>query len=134
MNSRPAQYSNGSTQLERDVERMLEAAPAYRRLGANAQQELRRDLSKVAAYMAAAPETTLASPYGAPYASQMAPDLKSLLAPKQPGQQTQPVPAQPTAGPTPAGTPAPSQGSATSRAGDVARATLNAIDFPQFVS
>jgi hypothetical protein len=135
MNARPTHYSNGSTQLEREVERMLEAAPAYRRLDPSAQHELRRDLSKVASYMAAAPET-LAGPHAPPYASQMAPDLKSLLAPKQPGQQqqqtgpTQPAPASAPAG----GTSALSQGSATSRAGDVARATLNAIDFPQFVA
>ncbi len=128
--ARPVYYDNPSSNLAVEVERMLEGAPAYRRMDRAARQELHRDLSKVASYMAGAPTSAL----DAPYASQLAPDLKSLLAPKQSGQQSGAT-TRPAVTRTPATTSAPaSQGGATSRAGDVARATLNAIDFPQFVS
>lgn len=117
--------------IQREVDRLLSATPAYSRLDPSTQQELRRDMAKVAAYMAASPAAAL----DGPYASQMAPDLKAMLAPKtdahpvpQPAQPTQPAP----------GSQAPAQaapqGGAASRVGDVAKATLGAIDFPRFVS
>lgn len=124
--------SNEPLHIQQAVDRILGAAPAYGRLQPSRQQEMRRDLTKVASYIAGYPDLALEGPW----ASQMAPDLKSALSPKQ----GQPQPALGSAPSTavtpaaPAGTQAPSQGSATSRAGDVARATLNAIDFPQFVS
>ena len=128
----PTPYGNGSQHAELAVDEVLGSAPAYRRLDPLTQRQLRQDMVKVAAYMAGEPGTTAERIW----ASQLAPDLKTALAPKQnqplpPGQ----IPGR-IAGPAPgaAGGPAPSQGSATSRAGDVARATLNAIDFPGFVS
>lgn len=131
MDSRPAHHGNGSATVEREVDRLLGSAPAYSRLDPAAQRDLRRDLVKVASYMAAVPGAA----EGESWASQLAPDLKNLLAPNQaqrragpPTSSFQPVPASPR---PPAS--APSPGGTTSRVGDVARATLNAIDFPQFV-
>lgn len=115
--------------MERQIDNLLAGAPAFRSLDWRTQQDLRKDLAKVASYLSA-PETSL----GSPYASQLAPDLSRLLAPKQdqsqpgqqPAQQPQPPATQPQGG-------TPSQG-AVSRVGDVAKATLSAIDFPKFVS
>lgn len=123
------QSGSGNGHVEHEVDRLLVNAPAYRRLDPSAQQDLRRDLVKVASYMAL-PGAALEGPYS----TQMAPDLRAALTPRT--QQPQPAPSQtPAPTPAPAGQgPAPSQGSATSRVGEVARATLNAIDFPQFVS
>lgn len=124
--------SNEPLHIQQAVDRLLVAAPAYGQLDSSKQHQMRRDLTKVASYIAGYPDLALEGPW----ASQMAPDLKSALAPKQ----AQPQPPQGSSTPasrTPSATPGastPSQGSATARAGDVARATLNAIDFPQFVS
>lgn len=128
----PALYvtSKEPVHIQQAVDRLLESAPAYKRLHPSRQLEMRGDLTKVASYIAGYPDLALEGPW----ASQMAPDLKSALAPRQ----QQPAPSQgsaPAASPAPSpGSPAPSQGSPTSRVGDVAKATLNAIDFPQFVS
>ncbi len=122
---------NGSAQWERQVDRLLAGAPAYRSLDAGTQQDLRRDLTKVASYFGTPESAAL----GNPYAGQLGPDLSRLLVPQtapvqQPAQQPvqQPAAIQPQPGAA-----APSQGP-VSRVGDVAKATLNAIDFPQFVS
>src|SRR5262249_15400599 len=77
----------------------------------------------------------------APVARQMAPDLRSAIGTQQPSSSS-PYPSSPTSpAPTPQSTtapgapaPAPSGSGATSRAGEVARATLSAIDFPSFVA
>ena len=119
---------NGSAQWERQVDRLLAGAPAYRSLDANTQQELRRDLTRVASYFAVPESAAL----GTPYAGQLGPDLSRLLRQDQPAPAQQPV-QQPAAAQPQPGAPAPSQGP-VSRVGDVAKATLNAIDFPQFVS
>ncbi|HEX8985379.1 MAG TPA: hypothetical protein VF767_08105, partial [Bryobacteraceae bacterium] len=110
---------NGTAQWEHQVDRLLAGAPAYRSLDTNRQNELRSDLAKVASALAG------------PYAGQMGPDLSRLMAPQN--QQPQAPVQQPAAAQPQPGTPAPGQ-SATGRVGDVAKATLNAIDFPQFVS
>jgi len=112
--------------VEQEVGRLLDAAPAYRRLDNATQQGLRRDLVKVAAYMAV-PDAALEGPY----ASQMAPDLRSQLAPKPGATPGSPAPAGGSA-PTPAAS--SPQAGAVARAADASRAMLNAIDFPQFVA
>ena len=122
--------AGGNGDVEHEVDRLLESAPAYHRLHPAAQQDLRRDLVKVDSYIAA-PGAALEGPYS----SQMAPDLRAALAPRDQQPQRPQQTYQPTGSAAPTSqTPAPSQGSATARAGEVARATLNAIDFPQFVS
>jgi hypothetical protein len=127
----PRTNGNEPLHIRQAVDRILGAAPAYRHLEPSRQLEMRRDLTKVASYIAGYPDLALEGPW----ASQMAPDLKAALAPRQDqSQKPQPVPAPAAGAPTPASGSAPSQGSATSRVGDVTRATLNAIDFPQFVS
>jgi hypothetical protein len=111
---------NGTAQWEQQVDRLLAGAPAYHSLDKSRQNELRNDLAKVASALAG------------PYAGQMGPDLSRLMAPQD--QQPQaPVQQQPAAVQPQPGAAAPSQ-SVTGRVGDVAKATLNAIDFPQFVS
>ena len=117
---------NGHGHVEQEVRRLLDLAPAFRRLDPAAQLGLRGDLVKIATYMAA-PATAL----DRPYASQMAPDLRAQLAPRQPDATRPPLPVAGTVPSTAA--PAPQAGAVT-RAGEVSRATLNAIDFPQFVS
>jgi hypothetical protein len=113
---------NGSAHWEHQVDRLLAGAPAYRSLDATKQRELRSDLAKVASALAG------------PYAGQMGPDLSQLMAPRQDLQPAGPIQPQPAA-PVQAqpGAAATSQ-SPVGRVGDVAKATLNAIDFPQFVS
>ena len=129
MNNTLAQPGHDINHVNREVDRLLEAAPAYRRLDPAARQELKRDVVKIASYLA------LGEPaVQRPYSAQLAPDLRSALAPRQQQpeqQQPQQAPAPGAVSPQPAAAP---QAGATSRAGDVARATLNAIDFPQFVS
>jgi hypothetical protein len=106
---------------------MLEEAPSYRLLEPAAQQALAESLGKVASYLAAGE--------GAPQlAEQLAPDLSVLRrtptqTPARPGQQPAPSPA--SAG---GGAPATGGGGTVGRVGEVTRATLNAIDFPQFVA
>jgi hypothetical protein len=128
MDSSSRSKDNGDVQWERQVDRLLAGAPAYRSLDAKKQHELRRDLAKVASYMSA-PGGSLASPY----AGQLGPDLSRLVRQDQPAappQQQQPAAGQPQPQP---GAAAPAQ-SPVGRVGDVAKATLNAIDFPQFVA
>jgi hypothetical protein len=123
-----ASSRNDSTQWERQVDRLLAGAPSYRSLDLTRQQDLRRDLAKVASYLSA--------PGGAletPYAGQLGPDLSRLLAPRQDQQPAQAPQQQPSAAQPQPGAATPAQGP-VSRTGDVAKATLNAIDFPQFVS
>ena len=127
----PLSTSREPLHIQQAVDRLLGSAPAYGQMSSARQGEMRRDLAKVASYIAGYPGLALEGPW----ASQMAPDLKAALAPKQGQPQAQqPTTAPSTGTPAPSGSPIPTQGSATARAGDVARATLNAIDFPQFVS
>ena len=107
--------------------RMLEEAPSYRRLDPAAQQALTESLGKVASY--------LANGEGAPQlAGQLAPDLSALRRNPPPAAQPrlgqQPAPASQA----PAAPLSPGGGGTVGRVGEVTRATLNAIDFPQFVA
>jgi hypothetical protein len=113
--------------------RSLVAAPAFHALDDATQRELVQAVEKVAGYLEADPAKMLA----APVAGQLAgvDQLRQAQAgygSQGPAPTPAPVVPGPTAGPTP-GQPA-AGASATGRVGEVARATLNAIDFPQFVA
>lgn len=112
----------------RQLSQVLQQAPSYHALDRDARRELDRSLSQI--------QRVLGTGNG--LARQMAPDLRSQLSP---GGAQPPAPA-PTAGFAPNGglTPAPAPAPAApgsgpvGRVGEVARATLNAIDFPSFVA
>jgi len=117
--------------VRREVETLLGRTPSFQSLDAPTRQALSESMSKIAEFLA---DPELAA--GSPLAGQLAPpDLQQRLSPGGAGGMA-PSPG-PTAAPAPgAPAPAPSGGSAsaTSRAGEVTRATLNAIDFPGFVA
>jgi len=130
--------------------RSIEAAPAYQSLDPHTRAELVGAVDKVAGYLEADPVAN-GDPYAAqfaappatgdPYAAQLAGpgDLRQRMTAAQPGgapppgQPSQPGAARPGAPPAPA-TPAPGGGGTIGRVGEATRATLNAIDFPQFVA
>jgi len=110
-------------EVKRQVERMLADSPSFRHLDGTTQAALKESLARITGYLANG---------GAPqqWAGQLAPlDLQRRLTPQGAGG---PAPATPSQ-PTPPATAAPSQ-SAVGRVGDVSRATLNAINFPEFVA
>src|SRR5262245_28178059 len=121
-------HPNGSPrerEVERQVERMLAESQSFRQLDGATQAALKESLARITGYLA---------DNGAPsgLAGQLAPpDLQRRLSPQG---AAAPAPAAPSQ-PAPAGTasPAPSQ-SAVGRVGDVSRATLSAINFPEFVA
>ncbi|HEX8115816.1 MAG TPA: hypothetical protein VF521_00965, partial [Pyrinomonadaceae bacterium] len=129
-------YYNGGARRgdsRQAVENLLSDSPSFRHLDGETQQALTDALSRITDYLAPG-----AASGG--LATQMAPtDLERRLAPPGPGA---PVPAGPGAGApggpaAPGGAPVGQTGapaSATARVGDVARATLNAISFPDFVA
>ncbi|MBC5784490.1 hypothetical protein H8N03_16195 [Ramlibacter sp. USB13] len=114
------------------LRQVLDRAPAYHALGHEARREFDRSLARIQQALASGPG-------GAPrLAGQMAPDLRSQLAPggdqsglgsSSPSTQTSPG-----LQPAPAPAPAPAGSGPVGRVGEVARATLNAIDFPTFVA
>src|SRR5262245_25538367 len=114
--------------IRNQVGQLLDQTQSFRHLDSATQQALKDSLARITGYLAE-------QPMGSPaLAAQLAPtDLQRRLSPQggQPVSPAQPVGAAPAQG-TPAGS--PSSQSATARVGDVARATLNAIDFPQFVA
>lgn len=111
----------------RQLVQVLQKAPAYRALNNEARHEFDRSLGSI--------QQVLGMP---PLAHQMAPDLRSQLSPG--GAST------PATAPAPASSGAINPGTASppaqavqgtgpvGRVGEVARATLNAIDFPSFVA
>jgi len=116
------------------LRQVLDRAPAYRALNHEARRDFDRSLARIQQVLAPASGLVGANRL----AGQMAPDLRSQLAPGgggqsgsgSPSQSPQTMPGGPT---VPA--PAPAAGSGpVGRVGEVARATLNAIDFPTFVS
>src|SRR5512141_2181196 len=112
----------------RQLGEVLRQAPAYHALARDARRDLESSLARIQDVLG--PSTGLV-----PLARQMAPDLRSQLAPQDgglspsPAQSPQAAPSQPA----PASSSAPATGP-VGRAGEVARATLNAIDFPSFVA
>jgi len=114
------------------MRQVLDRAPAYHALGPEVRREFDRSLARIQHALASAPGGA------GRLASQMAPDLRAQLAPggdqsgfgsPSPSQQTSPGFA-----PAPAPAPAPAGTGPVGRVGEVARATLNAIDFPTFVA
>jgi len=109
---------------------LLQSSPAYQNLDRHKRNDVAEAMSKIATYLAAGNGGELLS-------RQLAPDLSQLRVQNNPppgsGTQTSPPASQPGGGST---TPAPAGGSSgtTGRVGEVARATLNAIDFPAFVA
>jgi len=127
MNSMPSP----EVQRVRQLNELLLGSPSYRALDAGTQRELAQSMRKITGYLQADPHDGLARPF--------APDLSSLragspnAAPPPPSAWGQPAPAPgamaPAAPPASGGAPG-----AVSRAGEAARATLSAIDFPSFVA
>jgi hypothetical protein len=133
------QMSNGGCSnpvVRQKVEELLSGAHSFHQLDVPTQRALTDALSQITDYLAR-PEAG-AYALADPLAGQLAPadDLRRRMqGGNAPAAQTPaPAPGQPTppAGGAPAAG-APSQ-SATGRVGEVARATLNAIDFPSFVA
>jgi hypothetical protein len=122
-----------------ELVRGLLHAPAFAALDAGSKDELQAAVAKVADFLQAPAEETLESPFAG--ALRGPPNLRQQMAAAgggqapsgpagQPGQ-----PAAPGTGIAPAQGGAPAGGgSATGRVAEVTRATLNAIDFPQFVA
>jgi hypothetical protein len=113
--------------VRHEIESLLGRTPSFQGLDAPTRQALTESMAKIAEFLAD-PEAA----GGGSLAGQLAPpDLQQRLSPGGGG--SQPAPAQPAPaapGPAPSGPSA----SVTGRAGEVARATLNAIDFPAFVA
>jgi len=115
------------------VDRLLDQTASFAKLDHTTQRAIRDSLANVAEYLSFGeghPQGVLAGPLAPP-------DLQSRLSRSPSGAN----PNAPLAGPRPGGAPAastsPSPGSGssvTARAGEVARATLNAIAFPDFVA
>jgi hypothetical protein len=113
--------------VRRNVEQLLAGASSFQYLDPGTQQALTDALTSITGYLAndAPPGALQASPL----ATQLAPpDLQRRLSP---GSGNAPGGPATTPGAPPAGTPATGP---TGRVGEVARATLNAINFPEFVS
>src|SRR5687767_12962717 len=112
--------------VQREVERMLAATPSFNGLDPGARRDLSASMAKIAEYLSTGGSDSAV-------ARQMAPDLQQRLAPRNNGAAPAPAPSPATPTPAPASGGA-TQGGVTGRAGEVARATLNAIDFPSFVA
>jgi hypothetical protein len=121
-----------------DLDRLLAQAPSFQHLGPEERRSMAESMARVVQFLSAPAE----GGRHAPLAGQLAPDLRERLAPPGAGSSSpSPIPgmsspsAPPAAAPATSGGPAPSGGGgAVGRAGEVARATLSAIDFPQFVA
>lgn len=124
------QNRNGANKQQaarQKVERILSDSQSFAYLDRDTQNVLTDALTQITGYLS----EDNSSPASRPFAGQLAPpNLQQQLSPQnqQTGTTTQPVQGQPA--PTGA---APSQ-SATGRVGEVTRATLNAINFPEFVA
>jgi len=126
MSSHSAAGPSRDAMVRSEVQRLLDRTMSFQSLDAPSRDQLTDSMVRIA--------QALATDAGSPLASQLAPpDLQRRLTP---GGDSTPAP-QP--GPAPAQTqqPAPATGGgggSTGRVGEVARATLNAIDFPSFVA
>jgi hypothetical protein len=122
-------HPNGSPrqqEVERQVAQMLAESPHFRQLDGATQASLKESLARITGYLASS-----GVPQG--LAGQLAPpSLQQRLSPQGGNRPAQAAPNQ-AAPSAPAASTAPSQG-ATGRVGDVTRATLNAINFPEFVA
>jgi hypothetical protein len=120
--------ASGDSRVRESVRKAI--AQSVGRVPPAAANDIAQSISKIAQY--------LQQGEGQPVARQMAPDLMGAIGSRQgaPPPSPSPGPLQPAASPTPAPSPAPASGGGgpTGRVGEVARATLNAIDFPSFVA
>jgi len=119
--------ANNQQAARQKVEQILADSQSFAYLDRDTQNVLTDALAQITGYLAEDNST----PASRPYAGQLAPpNLQQQLSPqnKPTGSTAQPAPGQPA--PTGA---APST-SATGRVGEVTRATLNAINFPEFVA
>jgi len=119
-------YPTPRAAVRREVEGLLDRTASFQSLDAPTRQALTESMAKIAEFLAA-PET--------PLAGQMAPpDLQQRLTPGGSGQPAPTDPLQPAPASSTSPAPAGPSASVTGRAGEVARTTLNAIDFPAFVA
>ncbi|MEJ8836842.1 hypothetical protein [Ramlibacter sp. AN1133] len=129
----PAALSGHEIAAVQQLRQVVHRAPAYHALNHEARREFDRSLERIQQVLAPA-----AGFAGAPrLAGQMAPDLRSQLAPGgggAPGTTAPPQSPQPMPGAAPAPAAGPAGSGPVGRVGEVARATLNAIDFPTFVA
>lgn len=115
------------------LRQVLDRAPAYHALNHEARRDFDRSLARIQQALASGPGGV------GPLAGQMAPDLRAQLAPGGQSGYGTPAPSpsatmQPGVSPAPAPAPAAAGSGPVGRVGEVARATLNAIDFPTFVA
>lgn len=113
---------------KQQIEGMLRESQAFGRLDPHTQHDLTQSLSKIADY--------LSTGQTSPIAGQLAPpDLRSRLSPSGSNDTTRQPPQQPSnQQPAGGGTGGSDSTSTTGRVGEVTRATLNAINFPDFVA
>jgi hypothetical protein len=125
---RNSRYGANEESTRQKVERILADSHSFTYLDPDTQNALTDALTQITGYL----DTDGPSRASKPFAAQLAPpNLQQQLSPQntQGGMGSQPPPP----GSPPAGSPAPSQ-TATGRVGEVTRATLNAINFPEFVA
>lgn len=113
----------------RQLSQVLQQAPSYHALGRDARRELDRSLSQIQRVL-----DNGGNDLG--LARQMAPDLRSQLSPGGAPAAAPTSGFAPNGGLAPAPAPAPAAAGTgpVGRVGEVARTTLNAIDFPSFVA
>lgn len=136
LNASPTGYDRTSHEVAvvRNLGQMLADSPGYRAMDHGARAELDHALGKIAGFLDG--ERPASSAYGGPLVTQMAPDLMARIgtggqsptsaAPQSPSGPSAQDPTLPSGGNSGGGT--------VGRVGDVARATLNAINFPDFVA
>jgi len=125
---RNSRYGVNDDSTRHNVERILADSHSFTYLDPDTQNALTDALTQITGYLQTDPSRA-----SRPFAAQLAPpNLQQQLSPQhaQSGGSTQPVP---TTGGAPAPAGPPSQ-TATGRVGEVTRATLNAINFPEFVA
>lgn len=122
-----AVISNGGNGAASRYHDALTRSPAFRSLDPQARRDVTQALAKIASFLETNPQ--------GPLARQLGPDLSALRAGNQGA--SAPPPSMSSPGVPPPATPAPQpSGGGTGtvgRVGEVARATLSAIDFPSFV-
>ena len=110
------------------VEHAVHASPAFAALDPWSRAGIEQSLAQVTGYLRGAPTAdSLSGPFAAP----LAPDLGQLR--RGGGSQPTTGASPPPSAPAPTTSPAPGA-SPVGRVGEVARSTLDAIDFPSFVS
>jgi len=125
---RNSRYGASDESTRQNVERILADSHSFTYLDPDTQNALTDALTQITGYLQTDPSRA-----AKPFAAQLAPpNLQQQLSPQnsQAGRPGQPVP---TSGAAPAPATAPGQ-TATGRVGEVTRATLNAINFPEFVA